>query len=48
MERVGLGQAKLQSKERIGGKVKRRYEAAKTLYRRLIESAKSLKRLKKN
>jgi hypothetical protein len=29
---------KLQSKERIGGKVKRRYEAAKTPYQRLIES----------
>ena len=29
---------KLQSKERIGGKVRRRYEAAKTPYQRLIES----------
>ncbi len=29
---------KLQSKERIGGKVKRRYEAAKSPYQRLIES----------
>ena len=29
---------KLQSKERIGGKAKRRYEAAKTPYERLIES----------
>jgi hypothetical protein len=29
---------KLQSKERIGGKVKRRYEVAKTPYQRLIES----------
>jgi len=29
---------KLQSKERIGGKVKRRYEAARTPYQRLIES----------
>ena len=29
---------KLQSKERIGGKVKRKYEAAKTPYQRLIES----------
>ncbi len=28
---------KLQSKERIGGKVKRRYEVAKTPYQRLIE-----------
>jgi len=30
---------KLQSKERIGGKVKRRYEVAKTPYQRLIESS---------
>jgi len=30
---------KLQSKERIGGKVKRKYEAARTPYQRLIESA---------
>ena len=29
---------KLQSKERIGGKAKIRYEAAKTPYERLIES----------
>ena len=29
---------KLHSKERIGGKVKRRYEAAKSPYQRLIES----------
>ena len=29
---------KLQSKERIWGKVKRRYEVAKTPYQRLIES----------
>jgi hypothetical protein len=28
----------LQSKERIGGRVKRRYEVAKTPYQRLIES----------
>lgn len=30
---------KLESKERIGGKVKRRYEEAKTPYQRLIESS---------
>jgi len=30
---------KLQSKERIGGKVKRRYEAAKTPYQRLTQSS---------
>jgi hypothetical protein len=29
---------KLQSKERIGGRAKRIYEAAKTPYERLIES----------
>ena len=37
---------KLQSKERIGGKVKRRYEVAKTPYQRLIDSNEIPKELK--